>query len=93
MRKVVLTEEDQELEYTLTQKFSFIHNSSVSCRKNINDKEKIVFHFICGFELQKPKIEKNLNKPCTTDVLNIDPDICDHKVCIFNFYLIYFTLT
>lgn len=87
-----MTKKDQKLHYFLTQELRFVHNSNISCIEYKSDTEKIVFHFICGFKLQKPIIEKNLRKPCTTNVLIIDPDICDSKVCIFTSQLIYSTL-
>lgn len=62
-----------------------IHETNSSCEDCTKNK-KITFKFMCGFELlQKPILVKNENtKSCITNVLNIDPEICNNKVCTFS---------
>lgn len=57
-----------------------VYNTNKTCNENKYETEKIIFSFVCGFELQKPKIEKKL---CRHYVLNVNPEICEQKVCSF----------
>lgn len=68
----------QTKKYALSQNSTFHYYSEYYC--NYKNKSEIKFRFICGFELQKPKINKI---GCITYVLIIDPEICEEKVCIF----------
>lgn len=69
---------------TLTLKSYYVHETNTICAGRTNN-ETIMFKFMCGFELQKPiKIKNENNKSCITNVLNIDPEICSKKVCIFS---------
>jgi len=72
----------QEKIYTLQNKLYFDHKSNAVCDENKNKTVQIRFMFYCGYELQIPKVAKN---NCTINVLSINPEICDEKVCIFLF--------
>lgn len=67
----------------MTQKSNQVfYNTNKTCNEIRNETEKIIFTFVCGFELQKPTVEK---KMCIYYVFNVNPKICEKKVC--NFYL------
>lgn len=75
---------DTKIKYTLIQNlysYYFIHDSNNICNGKENETKKIIFYFICGFELQVPKLEET---SCVIKVYNIDPEMCSQKVCIFN---------
>lgn len=74
-----MTVEKQKFKYNLIQNSYFVHDSNKTCNEKKNETEKIVFKFICDFKLQKPKMYNNL---CVTIVPNVDPNMCDEKVCI-----------
>jgi len=77
-RSVMLFINEKRIKYPLTQNLQFTHHSYQFC--NQNNTVSVKFSFICGFELLKPKIKRN---GCVTNILFIDPEICDKKVCIF----------
>lgn len=89
-RSIILTINEKKIKKTLTLQSHYVHETTTSCAGRTNN-EKIMFKFMCGFELQKPIKIKNdeNNKSCITNVLNIDPEMCSKKVCIFSqFYLL-----
>jgi len=84
---VILMVNKQNKEYVRIsrQNPNFIYDTKKICdKKNIT--EKIIFYFICGFKLQKPRIKEEL---CVTNVFNTDPDICHNKVCTLEFISYY----
>ncbi|VVC44230.1 Hypothetical protein CINCED_3A025444 [Cinara cedri] len=79
-RTIILTVNENKINYTLIQSsyfYYFIHESNNTCNEKENETEKIIFYFVCGFELQMPKLEKT---SCIIKVLNIDPEICSKKL-------------
>lgn len=76
-RSVILFINEKKIKYPLTQNLQFTHHSNQYCNQN----NTVSISLICGFELLKPKIKTNGG--CVTNVLFIDPEICDKKVCIF----------
>lgn len=70
--------------YTLRNNLYFDHKMNTVCDENMNTTVKIRFMFYCGYELQIPKVTKN---NYTTNVLTIDPEMCDEKVCIFYLFI------
>lgn len=86
-RSVILTVNENKIKYTLIQNsyfYYFIHESNNTYGGKANETEKIIFHFVCGFELQKPKLEKT---SWAIKVLSIDPEMCSQKVCILNCFM------
>lgn len=71
--------------YILRNKLYFDHKKNTVFDENRNTTVKIRFMFYCGYELQIPKVTKN---NYTTNVLTIDPEMCDEKVCIFYLFII-----
>lgn len=64
----------------LSERLTFCYQSHTICNHDIKQKKNINFKIICGTESQIPKIE---NKKCTTNVLIIDPEVCNKKVSTF----------
>lgn len=71
---------EQKNIYTLQNQLYFDHKSNTVCDENRNTTVLMRFMFYCGYKLQTSKVAKN---NCTTNVLSIDPEMCDEKVCIF----------
>jgi len=83
-RTIVLSVNKQNKIYTLQNKLYFDHKSNKVCDENRNTTVQIRFMFYCGYEVQIPKVAKN---NCTTNVLSINPEMCDEKVCIFYLFI------
>jgi len=81
-RTVILFFNNEIKIYTLQNNEYFDHKIDKVCDENKNKTEQIRFMFYCGYELQIPKLQKN---HCTNNVLSINPEMCDKKVCIFLF--------
>jgi len=81
-RKIILSVNKQNINYTLQNKLYFDHKTNTLCDEKRNTTVRIRFMLYCGYKLQIPKIAKN---NCETNVLSINPEICDEKVCIFLF--------
>lgn len=81
-RTVVLIVNGQKMKYSLSQNFNFVHfiNKTSICNYRKSQRETVVFHLLCGFEFQKPKIMTEL---CVTDVFIVDSKLCDSKVSIY----------
>lgn len=87
-RSIILTINEKKRKYKLLQSKSFVLNTDTICKTEKNQNEKIIFKFVCGFEFQKPQVIDDKTS-CVTNVLNIDPEICEIKVCIFSCKLNY----
>jgi len=80
--KIILTVDNEKKEYTLGTNSCFVHNSNQICDKKNNQLKQIEFKFICDTKQQRMKITKE--ELCKTDILIIDPKICDKNVRIFS---------
>ncbi|XP_060881160.1 cation-independent mannose-6-phosphate receptor isoform X2 [Metopolophium dirhodum] len=76
-RTIILSVNKQNKIYTLQNKLYFDHKTNIVCDVNRNTTVQIRFMFYCGYKLQIPKVAKN---NCTTNVLSINPEICDDKL-------------
>jgi len=79
-RTISLSVNEQNNIYTLQNKLYFDHKTNTVCDENRNTTVQIRFMFYCGYKLQIPKVKKN---NCIINVLSINPEMCDDKVCIF----------
>jgi len=83
-RTIILSFNKQNKIYPLQNKLYFDHTTNTFCDENRNTTVQIRFIFYCGYKLQIPKAAKN---NCTTNVLSINPEMCDEKVCIFYLFI------
>lgn len=77
-QSVILYVNEQKIKRTLSIKSILLYDTKIICKENKHETVKIRFIFICGFEFQEPKVE---NKLCLHNVFNVNPEICDQKVC------------
>lgn len=80
------------MKYILLQNsyfYYFVHDSNNPCNEKEYNTVKIIFHFICGYELQILKLEWT---SCVIKVRIIDPKICSQKVCILNLCIYFFNV-
>lgn len=76
---IVIIANGKKMKEYLSERKTFTYHTDKMCnyKKQI---KKINFCFMCGIESQIPKIK---DKNCNTNVLIIDPDMCEEKVSTY----------
>lgn len=76
-RAIIFIVNGEKVKKNLNLESNFLYESRTLCDRKFNETKKITFTYMCGLELQIPKIEV---KGCITNVLIIDPAMCVEEV-------------